>query len=85
MGKEINLNRDQQGLNVNINPNDLEDVVCEECGSQCFEPTFLFKKLSAVLSPTGKETLIPLQIYRCQDCGHINSAFLPKQDPTLGE
>ena len=74
MGKEIKMNTNK----VNINPNDLEDVVCDKCKSQCFEPTFLFKKLSAVLSPTGQETMVPLQIYRCADCGHINDIFLPK-------
>ena len=73
------LGRQNEGLNVNINPSDLEDVVCDKCGSQCFEPTYLFKKLSAVLSPTGNENIIPLQIYRCADCGHINDMFLPKQ------
>ena len=74
MGKEINMNANK----VKINPNDLEDVVCDKCNSQCFEPTFLFKRLSAVLSPTGQETMVPLQIYRCADCGHINEIFLPK-------
>ena len=38
MGKEINMNAGQ----VQINPNDLEDVLCDKCQSQCFEPTFLF-------------------------------------------
>ena len=78
------MTREKPGLQMNtskvqINPNDLEDVVCDKCGSQCFEPTFLFKRLSAVLSPTGQETMVPLQIYRCADCGHINDMFLPKQ------
>ena len=41
MGKEINMNAGK----VNINPNDLEDIVCEKCESQMFEPIFLFKKL----------------------------------------
>tara|TARA_R100001015_G_C4429373_1_gene27116 strand:- start:39 stop:290 length:252 start_codon:yes stop_codon:yes gene_type:complete len=75
--------REQKGLKmntgpVNINPNDLEDITCDKCGSQCFQPVFLFKKLSAVLSPTGVENIIPMQLYRCADCGHINEAFLPK-------
>tara|TARA_R110000796_G_scaffold243069_1_gene365457 strand:- start:344 stop:604 length:261 start_codon:yes stop_codon:yes gene_type:complete len=86
MGKEINMNPSQgQEQQVKINPNDLEDVVCENCGGQCFEPTFLFKKLSAILSPNGQETMIPLQVYRCHDCGHINTAFLPKSAQTLDE
>jgi len=80
MSKTINMNQNQQ-QNININPNDLEDVLCEECGEQTFEPAFLFKKLSAVMSPTGKDTLIPLQVYKCTHCGHINKGFLPKDNP----
>ena len=64
---------------VNINPDDLEDVVCDECGSQFFNEVFLFKKLSAVLSPTGKDTMVPLKTYKCQECGHINKIFLPEE------
>ena len=74
MGKEINMNTQQ----VNINPSDLVDILCDKCGSQCFEPVYLFKKLSAVLSPTGQENIIPMQLYKCADCGHINEMFLPK-------
>ena len=76
MGKEVNMNASK----VKINPKDLEDVVCDKCKSQCFEQTFLFKKLSAVLSPTGQDTMIPLQIFRCADCGHINEIFIPSDN-----
>lgn len=86
MGKEIKLNPNQKNQqNININPEDLEDVVCNKCECQTFEPVMLFKKLSAVLSPTGKETLVPLQVYKCTDCGHINSGFLPKSHPDKSE
>jgi len=84
MGKEITMNQ-AQDEQMQINPNDLEDVGCDKCSSQCFEQTFLFKKLSAVLSPSGQETMIPLQIYRCADCGHINEIFLPKQTQPIDE
>ena len=67
-----------QNPQVNINPDDLVDVVCEHCGNQTFTMAFLFKKISAVLSPNGKESMIPLQIYKCDECGHINKEFLPK-------
>ena len=81
MGKTIDFNPNQKQQNINIKPSDLTDVVCEKCGAQTFEPVFLFKKISAVLSPTGKESLIPLQVYRCTECGHINEGFLPKDNP----
>ena len=64
--------------NVNIKPEDLEDVVCDNCGCQTFEPVMVFKSLSAVLSPTGQKSLIPLQLYKCTDCGHINDEFIPQ-------
>ena len=70
------MQREKPGLN--INPSDLTDILCDKCGSQCFEPVFLFKKLSAVLSPTGQANIIPMQLYRCADCKHINEEFLHK-------
>jgi hypothetical protein len=80
MGKEISLNPNQ-GQQININPNDLEDMLCGKCEAQTFKPAFLFKKLSAIMSPTGKDTLIPIQIYQCTECNHINENFLPKDQP----
>ena len=38
------------------------------------------RKLSALLSPTGQETMIPIQVFACAKCGHINKGFLPKED-----
>ena len=70
-----------QNPQVNINPEDLTDVVCEKCENQTFTMAFLFKKISAILSPNGKESMIPLQVYKCDECGHINKEFLPKDKP----
>lgn len=81
MGKIINFDPNEGQAQVQINPNDLTDVLCEKCDNQTFVPAFIFKMLSAVLSPSGKESLIPLQVYSCTKCGHINSGFLPKDDP----
>ena len=72
------MQRENKGLNVNIDPKDLEDVVCDKCGCQSFTPVMLFKRLSAVLSPNGQKALFPLEVYKCTDCGHINEEFLPQ-------
>ena len=70
--------KDQNGINFNISPNDMIDILCEKCEGQFFSPVFVFKKVSAVMSPTGKATLIPAQLFKCDSCGHINEEFLPK-------
>ncbi len=72
------MQRENQGLNVNIKPEDLEDVCCDKCGGQMFVPVVLFKKISAVLSPNGQKALFPLEVYKCDECGHINEEFLPQ-------
>ena len=69
-----------QGAKLNINPDDLVDILCEKCGCQTFQQVYLFKSLSAVLSPNGNDSLIPLQIFECKKCGHVNKDFIPNQD-----
>ena len=55
---------------ININPNDATDVVCE-CGSMYYVPVFHIKRISALLSPTGQVALIPVQVFKCFDCGLV--------------
>jgi|TARA_R100000479_G_scaffold111170_1_gene55931 predicted RNA-binding Zn-ribbon protein involved in translation (DUF1610 family) len=79
MGKEFNMN---DGKGLNITPDQLEDFVCEGCGNQTFVPVMIFKKLSAVYSPAGKDTMVPLQVFKCDECGKIAKEFLPKEAQT---
>ena len=61
---------------LNIDLNDAENVCCDKCEKTNFSPTFVIKKLSPLVSPSGKEALVPLQLFKCDSCGHINKLFL---------
>ena len=50
-------------------------VKCEKCENQTFKQTLLLRKLSALVSPNGQETLVPVQAFACEKCGHVNSDF----------
>ena len=65
----------QPQMNVDISK--AEDVVCERCGNYTFEQVMLMKKVSALMSPTGKEAVVPIPTFACNACGHINKGFLP--------
>ena len=52
-------------------------ITCERCENHTFNHTHVIKRLSAIMSPTGEEAIIPIQVYQCSDCGHINNEFLP--------
>ena len=64
--------------NINIKPEDMKDIVCGECGSKYFRQVNAFKRLSALLSPTGKEQIVPIPVFRCDECGFINEEFRPR-------
>ena len=67
-----------QQPNINIRPEDLKNIVCENCGGRFFREVQAFKRISALISPTGKEQIMPVPTFRCDDCGHINAEFMPK-------
>ena len=71
------MNREQPGLTVNMSQTTA--VTCESCKHDIFIPAFKIRKMSALLSPHGKETMIPMQVFACAKCGHINDDFLPKE------
>lgn len=65
----------QPQLNVDLSKAD--DITCERCGNYTFEQVMLMKRMSALISPTGKEAVVPIPTFSCNSCGHINKAFLP--------
>ena len=63
------LEREQPGLQIDISKTDT--IVCDECGNASFIQAFFLKKVSALVSPTGKEAIVPIQVFSCGNCGAI--------------
>ena len=59
----------------NIDLTHAKDVECEKCESKGFRQTLMLKKLSALVSPTGQEAIVPVAAFGCDSCGHINKEF----------
>ena len=70
-------NNEQPQMNIDFSQTTAE--VCEKCENDTFQQVYQMRKLSALLSPTGTEAMIPIQIFACAKCGHINKGFLPKE------
>jgi uncharacterized Zn finger protein len=65
------------GPNLNIDLSQAEDIICKACGNYTFQNVFVMKKVSAIMSPTGKEGVVPVPTFACNACGFINPEFLP--------
>jgi uncharacterized Zn finger protein len=50
-------------------------ICCEACGGSTFKQTLLLRKMSSLVSPNGQETIIPMQVFACEKCGHVNKEF----------
>ena len=72
------MNNPQQPQ-MNIDFSQTTPEICEKCENSTFVQVYQMRKLSALLSPTGQESMIPIQIFACAKCGHINKGFLPKE------
>ena len=70
-------NPQQPQMNIDFSQTTAE--VCEKCENDTFVQVFKMRKLSALLSPAGKESMIPIQAFACAKCGHVNPGFLPKE------
>jgi len=76
--KKYTMNNPQQPQ-INVDFSQTTAETCESCENETFTQVFQMRKLSALLSPTGQETMIPIQVFACAKCGHINKGFLPKE------
>lgn len=42
-----------------------------DCGGMIFSEAFMYKRLSPILSPSGKEEFIPISLIICNKCGLV--------------
>ena len=50
-------------------------IKCDKCENQTFKQTLLIRKMSALVSSSGQEMVIPIGVFACEKCGHVNSEF----------
>ena len=72
-----NINGGQGGGNTldNVDLTHAKTLECEKCQCVGFKQTMMLKKLSALVSPTGQEAIIPVGVFACDHCGHVNQEF----------
>lgn len=71
-------------LKTNLSLDQTQPVVCEECGSIHFQQALHIRKASGLLTGTGQTSYIPIPVFACLKCNHVNTEFLPKEIKDLG-
>ena len=65
----------QGGALDNVDLTHATTLECEECKCKGFKQTLMLRKLSALLSPNGQESIVPVAVFACEKCSHINKEF----------
>lgn len=73
---------DQPKINLTIDQT--QPVECEKCNHNVFQEGLIIRKASGLLTGTGQPTYMPIPIFACQKCKHVNTEFLPKELKDLG-
>ena len=61
---------------MQLNLDAATDISCDECNANTFDQVFMIKRISPLVSPNGQEIMVPMPVFKCSSCGHINQAFL---------
>jgi len=69
----------QQDFNLNISLDQTQALKCEKCDNPTFNQSFLLRKASRLLTGSPQDALIPIQVFACTKCGHVNNEFMPLQ------
>jgi|TARA_Y100001938_G_C8046096_1_gene408995 hypothetical protein len=64
----------QQQVQVDLSKADT--LKCDACGNYLFITAHVIKRISAIMSPTGQEAMVPVQVYSCGNCGKVPKMFL---------
>jgi len=69
MSQQVGGPQGPQQQRVNVDISQATDVFCIGCEGSYFMEGMRIKRLSAILSPTGKEEMINVQVLLCMGCG----------------
>lgn len=64
---------------LNLSIDQTLPVTCEKCGGHYFEQALHIRKASGLLTGTGQTTYMPIPVFACKACGHVNTEFLPRE------
>jgi hypothetical protein len=61
----------------NIKSTDMQPLQCKECGGMYFRQVMAINKVSKLLTGSDRDTMVPIPVFRCDDCGAIPEEFQP--------
>ncbi len=68
-----------QENNLNVSLDKTTGIKCDKCKNEVFHEGMMLRKVSKFLVGSSQDALIPIPVFVCSKCGHVNDEFLPMQ------
>ena len=68
-----------QAPKLNVSLDKTVPITCEKCDTQTFQEAVILRKVSRFLTGQAQDGLVPIPVFCCTSCGHVNSEFLPAE------
>jgi len=75
----------QQPTQLNVSLDQTDEVSCQSCGHRYFHQALYIRKASGLLTGTGQTSYIPIPVFACDKCSHVNTEFLPREVQALDD
>lgn len=69
----------QEQIQMNISLDKTTGITCNKCDNNIFIEGMLLRKASRFITGTAQDAMIPIPVFTCSKCGHVNEEFLPMQ------
>jgi hypothetical protein len=66
-------------LKLNVSLDKTIAIVCDKCENQTFSEAVILRKVSRFLTGQAQDGLVPIPVFTCCSCGHVNEEFLPAE------
>ena len=63
-----------------LNIEDTESLKWDACGNYTFIKSYFIRRVSPLMSPTGQEAMIPIEVFACGNCGKVPDKMIPSND-----
>lgn len=68
-----------QAPKLNVSLDKTVPITCEKCDNQTFSEAVILRKVSRFLTGQPQDGLVPIPVFSCTACGHVNNEFLPAE------
>ena len=64
---------------LNVSLDKTLPITCDECGNETFTEAVILREVSRFLTGQMQDGLVPIPVFACTKCGHVNDKFMPAE------